>query len=45
MDLEIGNLEERQRVAMMVMDMGFHNPDEQVQAIENFNASLETLKK
>ena len=45
MDLEVGNLEERQRVAMMVMDMGFHNPDEQVQAIENFNVSLETLKK
>ena len=30
MDLEVGNLEERQRVAMMVMDMGFRNPDEQV---------------
>ena len=30
MDLEVGNLEERQRVAMMVMDMGFRDPDEQV---------------
>ena len=30
MDLEVGSLEERQRVAMMVMDMGFRDPDEQV---------------
>ena len=30
MDLDVGNLEERQRVAMMVMDMGFHKPDFQV---------------
>ena len=44
MDLEVGNLEERQRVAMMVMDMGFRDPDEQVQTIENINVSLETLK-
>ena len=30
MDLDVGNLDERQRVAMMVMDMGFHKPDFQV---------------
>ena len=30
MDLDVGNLEERQRVAMMVMDMGFLKPDWQV---------------
>ena len=45
MDLEVGNLEERQRVAMMVMDMGFRDPDEQVRAIEKFNVDLKTLKK
>jgi hypothetical protein len=30
MDLEIASLEDRQRVAMMTMDLGFCNPDEQV---------------
>ena len=30
MDIDIASLEERQRVAMMTMDLGFREPDEQV---------------
>ena len=36
MDLDVANLEERQRVAMMVMDMGFRIPDEQVLTKKRF---------
>ena len=36
MSLEVASLEERQRVAMMAMDMAFLKPDEQVQINRKF---------
>ena len=37
MSLETASLEERQRVAMMAMDMAFLKPDEQVHIIGKFH--------